>query len=179
MTVRIRLLGRVSIQRDGEPTDLPSKALELLCFLLLHRDRAHTREELSALLWPDARTTLARKYLRQALWQLQSALGAELLLLGNGWVRVDADADWWLDVDAVAPHLLEPAQRGRRIGRHEHAVDRPDRGAQDQVRPDPGLAERPEHADLARPEDPAAAQDEGDLPPRRISHHRPSSLHRR
>jgi DNA-binding SARP family transcriptional activator len=100
VTVRIRLLGRVSIQQDGQPTDLPSKALELLCFLGLHRDRAHTREELAALLWPDASTALARKYLRQALWQLQSALTAELLRLGAGWVRIDGDADWWLDVDA-------------------------------------------------------------------------------
>jgi DNA-binding SARP family transcriptional activator len=101
VTVRIRLLGPVSIEQDGRPaTDLPSKALELLCILLLRRDRAHSREELAALLWPDASTALARKYLRQALWQLQSALTAGLLLLGSGWVRVDADADWWLDVDA-------------------------------------------------------------------------------
>jgi DNA-binding SARP family transcriptional activator len=101
MTVRMRLLGRVSIEQDGQPpTDLPAKALELLSFLLLHRDRAHSREELAALLWPDAGTALARKYLRQTLWQLQSALAAELLLLRPGWVRIDADADWWLDVDA-------------------------------------------------------------------------------
>jgi DNA-binding SARP family transcriptional activator len=101
VTVRIQLLGRVSIEPDGQaPTNLPSKALELLCFLLLHRDRAHTREELAALLWPDASATLARKYLRQALWQLQSALGAELLRLSTGWVRIETDADWWLDVDA-------------------------------------------------------------------------------
>jgi hypothetical protein len=52
----------------------------------MHRDRAHTREELAVLLWPDASATLARKYLRQALWQLQSALTAELLRLGAGWV---------------------------------------------------------------------------------------------
>ena len=100
MTVRMRLLGRVSIEQDGQPpTDLPAKALELLSFLLLHRDRAHSREELAALLWPDAVAALARKYLRQTLWQLQSALAAELLLLRPGWVRIDADADWWLDVD--------------------------------------------------------------------------------
>jgi DNA-binding SARP family transcriptional activator len=101
MTVRMRLLGRVFIEQDGqEPTDLPAKALELLTFLLLHRDRAHSREELAALLWRDAGTALARKYLRQTLWQLQSALAAELLLLSPGWVRIDPDADWWLDVGA-------------------------------------------------------------------------------
>jgi DNA-binding SARP family transcriptional activator len=63
MTVRIRLLGRVCIEQDGQPPkDLPAKALELLCLLLLHRDRAHTRDELSALLWPDTSTSPGRKY---------------------------------------------------------------------------------------------------------------------
>ena len=108
--IRIRLLGRVTIERDGQPsTDPPAKALELLSFLLLHRDRGHTREELAVLLWPDASTALARKYLRQTLWQLQSALAAELLLLNSGWVRIDADADWWLDVD-----VFERAWEGSR-----------------------------------------------------------------
>jgi len=98
--VRVWLLGRVSIERNGQPSpDPPAKALELLSFLLLHRDRGHTREELAALLWPDASTALARKYLRQTLWQLQSALAAELLALNSGWVRIDAEADWWLDVE--------------------------------------------------------------------------------
>ena len=100
MTVRIRLLGRVSIEQDGQPlTDLPAKALELLCLLLLHRDRPHSRDRLSALLWPDASTSLGRKYLRQALWQLQSGLTAELFMVTPGWIRLGADADWWLDVD--------------------------------------------------------------------------------
>ena len=100
MTVRIRLLGQVCIEQGGQPpTDLPAKALDLLCSLLLCRDRTHTRDELSAMLWPDTSTTAARKYLRQALWQLQSALTADLLLLRRGWVGIDADADWWLDVD--------------------------------------------------------------------------------
>ena len=108
--IRVRLLGRVTIERDGQPsTDPPAKALELLSFLLLHRDRGHTREELAVLLWPDASTALARKYLRQTLWQLQSALAAELLLLNSGWVRIDAGADWWLDVD-----VFERAWEGSR-----------------------------------------------------------------
>src|SRR6266498_2505359 len=79
--------------------------------------------------------------------------------------------------NAVAPHLVEPAQRSRGIRRHEHTVDRTDRGAKDQVRPDPGLGERPEHADLIGPQDPATAEHERDLPPRRISHHQSLPRH--
>lgn len=98
-TVRIRMLGPVSLEQDGQPpVELPAKALELCCFVLVHRDRGHTREALSALLWPEANPALARKYLRQALWQLQSALRADLLQLTPGWVRL-APTGWWLDVE--------------------------------------------------------------------------------
>ena len=109
--LEIRLFGRVSVDRGGHRLpDLSAKALELLCYLLLHRDRGHTRESLGGLLWPEAPDSLSRKYLRQTLWQLHSALAdradhghgsAEALLtLDPGWVRVNPKADWWLDVAA-------------------------------------------------------------------------------
>jgi DNA-binding SARP family transcriptional activator len=60
-------------------------------------------------LWPDASGSKAKKYLRQALWQLQTALencdsGAHaeldaLFLLSPGWIRLNTEASWWLDVD--------------------------------------------------------------------------------
>jgi DNA-binding SARP family transcriptional activator len=98
--LRVWLFGRVSVRSAGQPvSDLSAKALELLCYLLLYRDRAHARETLSALLWPDTSYAVAKKYLRQTLWQLQSALpGDALLILNPGWVRADPDGSWWLDV---------------------------------------------------------------------------------
>lgn len=78
---------------------ISAKATELLCYLLLHRDRGHTREALAALFWPDAQDYVAKKYLRQAIWRLQSALGSsELLLVEPGWIRVNPKAALWLDV---------------------------------------------------------------------------------
>ena len=95
----VRLLGSVSVEAEGQSAvELPAKALELLCYVLVHRDRAHTREALSALLWPDASPSLARKYLRQALWQLQSAQVVQLLRLTPGWIRL-APNGWWLDIE--------------------------------------------------------------------------------
>jgi DNA-binding SARP family transcriptional activator len=109
--LEIRLFGPVSVQQNGQPlSDLSTKALELLCYLLLHRDRGHTRETLTGVLWPEASDSLSRKYLRQTLWQLHSALasrarhgqanGEALLTLDPGWVRVNPRAGWWLDVAA-------------------------------------------------------------------------------
>jgi DNA-binding SARP family transcriptional activator len=116
--LRIRLFGEICVEQDRQPvSDLPAKALELLCYLFLYRDRAHTREELATLLWPDASYTHSKKYLRQILWRLQTALGAEpnsgrgenptWLILNPGWVRINPQSAWWLDVDAFErAHVL-------------------------------------------------------------------------
>ena len=70
----VRLFGRLTIERDGcMINSLPAgKLQELLCYLLLHRDRTHPREALASLLWGEHVTAASKKYLRQALWQLQS-----------------------------------------------------------------------------------------------------------
>lgn len=105
----IRLFGQISVQRDGQPLPgLLSKALELLCYLLLHRERSHTREALAAVFWPEAPESLSRKYLRQAVWRLGSTLSGQvgparegsegLLIVNPGWIRVNPKASYWLDV---------------------------------------------------------------------------------
>jgi DNA-binding SARP family transcriptional activator len=107
--LRVTLIGRVALVRDGEQLpDLATKPLELLGYLLLHRDRPHPRDGLADLLWPDAGPPVSRKYLRQTLWQLQARLAvalepgeAPLLDLPPGHVRVNPDASWWCDVDVV------------------------------------------------------------------------------
>jgi DNA-binding SARP family transcriptional activator len=97
--LEIRLFGQIAIQRDGEPLPgLSSKATELLCYLLLQRERGHTRESLAGLFWPDAPDPLAKKYLRQAIWRLQSKLASrELLMMRAGWIRINPEAGLWLD----------------------------------------------------------------------------------
>ncbi len=113
--LRVCLFGRFSIWRDGRPLGglESSKAQELLCYLLLHRDRPHTRESLATLLWCDTPTAQARKNLRQTLWQLQSALdpmgshaGPSLLLVEPDWVHLNPEADLWLDVAAFEQRVL-------------------------------------------------------------------------
>lgn len=98
--LEIRLFGQLAIHRDGEPlSGLSSKATELLCYLLLQRERGHTREALASLLWPDTSDPLAKKYLRQAIWRLQSKMASQdLLTMRAGWVRINPQACLWLDV---------------------------------------------------------------------------------
>jgi DNA-binding SARP family transcriptional activator len=107
--LRIRLLGKFRLQADatGEPIAgfESSKVQELFAFLLLHRSRPHTREVLANLLWRESGPDQGRKYLRQTLWQLQSALdpytvpdAPRLLTVGSEGVSLNPDAELWLDV---------------------------------------------------------------------------------
>lgn len=82
-----------------------TKALELLCYLLVHRDQPHPREKIGALLWENSSTAQSKKNLRQTLWQLQAILAAccqphsdNLLLIEPEWLQFNKQADIALDV---------------------------------------------------------------------------------
>lgn len=106
----VRLLGsfRLCCDADGVSGLESGKAQELLGYLLLHRNRAHPREALAGVLWGECPTAQARKQLRQALWQIQTALGARsgvaverFLTVSSESVRLDAVPGLWLDIAAV------------------------------------------------------------------------------
>jgi len=101
----IRLFGTLSLQQGV--TELESlrlgKPAELFCFLLLRRDRPHPREILASMLWGDNTTEVSKKYLRQALWQLQTIVrdGMErlsILMADRESVQVKLANGVWLDV---------------------------------------------------------------------------------
>lgn len=105
--LRITMFGKFSVWIDDQPLNgiNASKVQELFCYLLMNRQRPHLREALAAMLWGDSTTTQSKKYLRQALWQLQTILDEhasgtpdELLLVDPNWIAWNDSADVWLDV---------------------------------------------------------------------------------
>ena len=106
--ISFQLFGKFRVSAAERELDLHApKHQELLCYLLVHRDRPHPRETLATLLWGNNSTEKSKKYLRQALWQIQHALeprlgatGGGVLVVENEWVRFNAAADLWLDVAA-------------------------------------------------------------------------------
>jgi DNA-binding SARP family transcriptional activator len=105
--LRIRLFSKFSIEKDGQVLEGfdSGKSMELFCYLLLNRNHHHNRETLADLLWDSSSTSQSKKYLRQALWQLQTSLQAEtdspdqpILLIEPDWIQVNPDADLWIDV---------------------------------------------------------------------------------
>jgi DNA-binding SARP family transcriptional activator len=105
--LHISLFGRLRCTTDRRPVGgiEARKVQELLVYLLLHRAHPCTRESLATLLWGEHNDAQARKYLRQALWQLQGALDSAchpitpLLRTDAEWVDLDPSASLWLDVD--------------------------------------------------------------------------------
>jgi DNA-binding SARP family transcriptional activator len=100
----VRLLGSLDVNAavaDAEPPTA-HKARELLCYLLLHHGRPVRRDLLLSQLWTDAEPRWCRKSLRQALWQLQIALGerisAAALEVGPQTIMIRDTTDVWLDV---------------------------------------------------------------------------------
>lgn len=85
--VRLELLGGFQLySADREPITLTArKSRGLLAYLALDMRRAHTRDRLAALLWPDSGETQARTSLRQALTALRRALaeGADSVIAAD------------------------------------------------------------------------------------------------
>jgi DNA-binding SARP family transcriptional activator len=75
VTLRIALLGEVTVESDGRRLALPTsgKATALLVWLALNPGE-HPRSRVAPLLWPDVLDASARASLRTAVWALRSAL---------------------------------------------------------------------------------------------------------
>src|SRR5579862_5661720 len=75
---RIRLFGRVEVDTpDGLTVSVPGKKTgELLAYLALHPNRAHSREKLVDLIWGDSEVGDARTRLRQEILKLKSLLAS-------------------------------------------------------------------------------------------------------
>src|SRR5260370_39515950 len=77
----VRLFGKFSVQRNNcEIESFPSaKAKELFCYLLLHRDRSHSREVLASLLSGPSATSKSKNYSLQTVSQLQQTIQGHAL----------------------------------------------------------------------------------------------------
>jgi DNA-binding SARP family transcriptional activator len=105
--LQFQLFGKFLAQRNQQKVaGLDAcKEQELLSYLLIYRNRPHARESLASLLWSNTSTERSKKYLRQAIWHLVSALeesDAEprLLQVEHDWVQLNLNDESWADVAA-------------------------------------------------------------------------------
>lgn len=119
----VRLFGRFAIKLNNDRNLDVKKAIELFCYLLVFRDRPHYRETLAEMIWSDNLNDQSKKYLRQALWQIQSVLEANheqnlvpLLIVEPEWIQINPKADFWLDIaEFEQAYSLIQGRRGEEL----------------------------------------------------------------
>ncbi len=118
------LLGRFDATLDSQTVTAfkTDKVRALLAYLAVENDRAHRRDALATLLWPDGSDEAARANLRQSLCRLRDALreneqATPLLLATTETIQLNPAGDYWVDVlefnRLLAACRASPPQLGR------------------------------------------------------------------
>ncbi len=108
----ISTLGSFQVTLDGVEVEgfEYNKVKGLLAYLAVESNRAHHRELLAEILWPDRPAQMARNSLRQALSILRNAIQdrdaqVPFLLINRDSVQFNRRSDYWLDVDVFIDSL--------------------------------------------------------------------------
>jgi DNA-binding SARP family transcriptional activator len=100
--VRLRLLGRLDVERDdGSTHPIPLSCAPLVAYLLCHREGPIDRSQAAAILWPDRPEHRAKRCLATALWRLRGVNGMEDWLETELSNRVGINPDSSVTVDIV------------------------------------------------------------------------------
>jgi DNA-binding SARP family transcriptional activator len=120
--LRIALLGGFRVWVDSHPIPVEAwkrrKVQALVKLLALTSRHCMHREQIMALLWPEAETEAARNNLRQTLHLARQMLknaghsDSGILIDHNGWLCLTSDGETWVDAEAfekvaMACHRLE------------------------------------------------------------------------
>ena len=123
----LSLFGPFRVTSDGEPvTGYDSdKVRALLAYLAVEGERAHRRESLAGLLWPEWPEQSARKSLSNGLSNLRKVIGDRTatppyLLISRETIQFNRDSDHWLDA-AVFASVVEGNQASGSPGSIEWA----------------------------------------------------------
>ena len=119
--LEVNLLGSQQNRIDGKPLSgiKTDKARALLIYLAVERSRAHRRQALAGMLWPDYPEEGARANLRHALANLRQVLGEDgnevpFLLVEGETLQLNPESDLW--VDAAEFERLAAGNDRRRSG---------------------------------------------------------------
>ena len=114
----LTLLGPVQIRINGQAVaGLNHKATALLAYLAVDAGRAHHREALQSLFWPNAAAAYASNNFRQTLWRLRRALGDQdgggeedhqpYLMINRDTVQFNRSSEYRLDVDSFCDSQVQ------------------------------------------------------------------------
>lgn len=106
------LFGSPQIELDHHPITVDTrKAVALLAYLAVTH-KAHNRDALAALLWPEYDQSHAYAALRRTLSALNKALGGYALAIEREAIGLDDQADVWVDTEQFQHRLAECRTHG-------------------------------------------------------------------
>lgn len=91
MDVRLTLFGKPQILYDGNPLNIRAKKAIALLAYLATTGKAHSRERLATLLWPDSKEDVARTSLRQIIQALRETPLAAVMVTNRNSIALHAD----------------------------------------------------------------------------------------
>jgi len=108
----ILLLGGFQVKRDNQEIDgfSTDKIRALLAYLSVEHDRAHRRQSLAGLLWPEYPERAARTSLRTALASLRRVIGDReadppFILASRQTIAINSQGNIWVDANVLGGQL--------------------------------------------------------------------------
>lgn len=114
--ISLSLLGAPRLEKDGRPVVVDTRKAIALWSYLAVTGKAHARDTLATLLWPEYDQTRARASLRRTLSTLNKALDKYGLDIQREIIGIAADADIWVDINQFRQLLND-------VERHGHTAE--------------------------------------------------------
>ncbi|MCU0523058.1 MAG: hypothetical protein MUF84_20520, partial [Anaerolineae bacterium] len=111
----LHLLGPPRLEIDGVPVRVSRRKVMALLSYLAATGRAHSRDALAALLWPEWEASAARADLRRDLSVANQLLGGAGIEGDRETVQLNPDLGLWLDVIAFRAQLASCAGHGHPV----------------------------------------------------------------
>jgi DNA-binding SARP family transcriptional activator len=128
--LEIRTSGGLSVNLDGEPVAAfeSDKVRALLVYLVVESERAHRRETLAGLLWPDYPERSARTNLRNVLANLRQVIRDReatppFLDISRQTIQFNRASDAWIDVTAFTDLAASKVPGREPVDQLEEAVE--------------------------------------------------------
>lgn len=101
----INMLGRITIKHKNESVEnkFSSKAIDLICYLLINSDKKISREKIANYLWADSDSEASRSNLRYCLWSIKRIIlpdekGEEFILAEKHLCYINQKYDFFSDI---------------------------------------------------------------------------------
>ena len=111
----LQVLGMPRVQIDGAAVHIVRRRVLACAVYLAVTGRAHSRDTLATLFWPEETQQNARADLRRTLYLLHRTFGEDRLQVDHEAVQLIHDHNLWLDLEQFHRLLAVCQQHGCRI----------------------------------------------------------------